>query len=170
MTNTDFEPWYRQFWPWFIIALPLTAVLGSAVTIWIAVTNKTLLVSESYYQEGQSINHQLLQDQLAKDANLVVSILFSGKNQLLSVHLSGDILLPDSLKLKLTSPFDPQQDVHFQLKRINQHLYQSSYSGNSAGRFYLSILPPAGKWRINQEIQLTAEQPVRISLEKTDSH
>ena len=26
-------PWYRQFWPWFLISLPATAVAGCAVTI-----------------------------------------------------------------------------------------------------------------------------------------
>ena len=33
----DILPWYRQFWPWFIIALPATAVVASLATVWIAV-------------------------------------------------------------------------------------------------------------------------------------
>ena len=33
----DTLPWYRQFWPWFIIALPATAVVASLATVWIAV-------------------------------------------------------------------------------------------------------------------------------------
>ena len=31
------QPWYRQFWPWFIIALPCAAVVGSIATAIIAI-------------------------------------------------------------------------------------------------------------------------------------
>ncbi|NND59665.1 MAG: hypothetical protein HKN49_05295 [Gammaproteobacteria bacterium] len=30
-------PWYRQFWPWFVIALPATVVIASMITIWLAI-------------------------------------------------------------------------------------------------------------------------------------
>lgn len=29
--------WYRQFWPWFVMAFPAAAIAGCLVTIWIAV-------------------------------------------------------------------------------------------------------------------------------------
>ena len=32
----DTKPWYRQFWPWFLIALPGSVVVASMVTIWLA--------------------------------------------------------------------------------------------------------------------------------------
>jgi len=33
------KPWYRQFWPWLLIGLPASAVLGCAVTIWLVLQN-----------------------------------------------------------------------------------------------------------------------------------
>ena len=48
-------PWYRQFWPWFIIAIPSTAVIGGFVTLWLALTNpETLVVEESEYNQIRS--------------------------------------------------------------------------------------------------------------------
>jgi len=45
-------PWYRQFWPWFIIALPTAAVIGSFVSLWLAVSHPDyLVVSEDQYQQ-----------------------------------------------------------------------------------------------------------------------
>jgi hypothetical protein len=36
MNATMIEPpWYRQLWPWILIALPASAVLACAVTIWL---------------------------------------------------------------------------------------------------------------------------------------
>ena len=32
-------PWFKQFWPWFIIALPAAAVIASFVTLWLAISN-----------------------------------------------------------------------------------------------------------------------------------
>jgi hypothetical protein len=29
-------PWYRQRWPWLLISGPAVAVIGCAVTIWLA--------------------------------------------------------------------------------------------------------------------------------------
>ncbi len=33
----DTQPWFRQFWPWFIIALPAAAVIAGFTTLWIAI-------------------------------------------------------------------------------------------------------------------------------------
>jgi len=50
-------PWYKQFWPWFIIALPASAVIASFVTLWIAISNPDQLVVDD--DEYQALNSQL---------------------------------------------------------------------------------------------------------------
>jgi len=45
-------PWYRQFWPWFIIALPTAAVIGSFISLWLAVSHPDfLVVTDDEYQQ-----------------------------------------------------------------------------------------------------------------------
>jgi hypothetical protein len=45
-------PWYKQFWPWFIIALPTAAVIASFVSLWLAVTHPDqLIVTDDEYQQ-----------------------------------------------------------------------------------------------------------------------
>lgn len=34
--RTDRDPWYRQFWPWFLIALPASSVVFSFATLFVA--------------------------------------------------------------------------------------------------------------------------------------
>jgi len=44
-TRNSTVPWYRHFWPWFIIALLASAVTGSFVSLYFAVhTNDVVLV------------------------------------------------------------------------------------------------------------------------------
>ena len=50
-------PWYRQFWPWFIIALPASAVVASFITLWLAISNPDQLVIED--DDYQRLNSEL---------------------------------------------------------------------------------------------------------------
>lgn len=49
--RTDTLPWYRQFWPWFIIALPSVVVVASIITIVIAVSSQDRLVKQDEHQK-----------------------------------------------------------------------------------------------------------------------
>jgi len=64
-------PWYRQFWPWFIIALPTAAVIASFVSLWLAVSHPDHLVvtEDEYLQLKSELKAQpALQEQQATEA------------------------------------------------------------------------------------------------------
>ena len=51
----DIEPWYKQFWPWFIIALPASVVVASFFTLYLAISNPDhLVVTDDEYLELKS--------------------------------------------------------------------------------------------------------------------
>ena len=33
----EIKPWWKQLWPWLLISGPAVAVVGCAITIWLAV-------------------------------------------------------------------------------------------------------------------------------------
>jgi hypothetical protein len=41
----DAAPWYRQFWPWFLIALPLASVVLGIATVSVAVRHADTVLS-----------------------------------------------------------------------------------------------------------------------------
>jgi len=44
-------PWYRQFWPWFIISLPAAAVIAGIITFWLALSRPDpLVVDDAEYR------------------------------------------------------------------------------------------------------------------------
>lgn len=53
MSDRDTEPWYRYFWPWFIIALLGSAVTASLYTVYLAVSTAepVLTTSDSHGNE-----------------------------------------------------------------------------------------------------------------------
>jgi hypothetical protein len=50
-------PWYRQFWPWFIIVLPASAVVAGLLTFWLAATNPDPVVIDQ--NDYQRLNREL---------------------------------------------------------------------------------------------------------------
>ena len=50
--HSDFRPWYREPWPWFLIVLLSTVVIAGFITLWLAVSEPhELVISESEYQQ-----------------------------------------------------------------------------------------------------------------------
>ena len=51
MNELDTKPWYRHFWPWFIIALLGSGVSASLYTVYLAMTTAEPVLQE--YQDKQ---------------------------------------------------------------------------------------------------------------------
>jgi hypothetical protein len=51
MTEQDVKPWYRHFWPWFIIGLLSASVSGSLYLVYLATSTAEPTLPE--YQQQQ---------------------------------------------------------------------------------------------------------------------
>lgn len=45
------EPWFRNPWVWLVIAIPALTVAGGLLTIYLAITNPHIMVSDSATDE-----------------------------------------------------------------------------------------------------------------------
>jgi hypothetical protein len=52
MSTSDARPWYRQLWPWLLIVPPAAAVIGGAVTLYLAISRPDVLVHQDCVQDG----------------------------------------------------------------------------------------------------------------------
>jgi hypothetical protein len=57
LESQNVRPWYREPWPWVLMAIPLLAVAASAVTLWLAISHPDYIVVEA--QELQQIRADL---------------------------------------------------------------------------------------------------------------
>lgn len=67
-TQEDAKPWFRQRWPWLLIAPPLVSVLGGFTMLGVALVSDDGLVTPHYYREGLEINQRLTREQAANCA------------------------------------------------------------------------------------------------------
>jgi len=132
-------PWYRQFWPWVLIALPTTAVVASLITIGIATRSSDSLVVDDYYKVGLAINQSRARDAAA--ARYGLSARLSLTDQSVKLTLSGTPpAIPERLTLQLVHATRADDDQTLQLARV-------------AGKEYTALLEPLppGRWNVSLE-------------------
>lgn len=153
--ENDIRPWYRQFWPWFLIALPLSAVLASLWTISVAVRSPNALVVDDYGKIGIATEQKKQRDDLAATLQLEADLSVhreSGTDVVFMLSLTGNYKTsPDTLALTLTHPTLQIHDRSVELRRIGTG-YEGSTRPLQPGRYYVQVEPPDGSWRLTGEI------------------
>ncbi len=154
MQREDTLPWYRQFWPWFLIALPATAVVGGFVTLYIAVRTQDSLVLNVEKSIGATKEQILLAERRAKDLGLEAQVAINLETGVVIGKLSSDEQLepPSLLNLELSHPAFEDRDIRVQLApSLPDAEGNATWSGHFArvpeGRWYVVL--QADDWRLN---------------------
>ena len=149
-------PWYRQFWPWFLMALPATVVVAGLTTWWIAASGADALVADDYYKEGLAINRVLHRQELARQ--LAVAAQVKLVDGYVEVVLEGNTD-PSAMSLSLYHPLDAEQDRSISLARILPGEYRGELPLDSGSRWVWQLEPlglaPDATWRLDGELRVT---------------
>jgi hypothetical protein len=112
--NAPIAPWYRQAWPWFLIALPATAVVGGIVTATLAVRGFDGPVAADYYKQGLAINEEVARAETARTLGLAAEIELAGlaDGDRVRIEIEAQQPLPPeaALRLRLVHPGRPGED------------------------------------------------------------
>lgn len=150
---TDTAPWYRQFWPWFLIALPASVVVAGLTTWWIAERGADHLVVADYYKEGLAINRELEKEQQAQRLGLSAEVEMDAG--MVHVRLTGDSE-PPALRLLFAHPLDAGKDFELVLPRTGPGLYTTQLQQALEHRWLWRVEPLQvdlrTPWRIDGEI------------------
>lgn len=156
-------PWYRQFWPWFIIAIPASAVIGGALMITLASRQPAFMVADDYYKEGLAINRRLEKNHAAAAQDVQVLLRFAPEQARLTLDATkAGAALDATLLLRLTHPTLADQDLTLQLSPLQAGRYQAQLTGLSAGRWHISLEPLGGDWRVSGRAAL--DRPAQLRL------
>lgn len=142
----DDEPWYRQFWPWFLIILPGTVVVAALGTVYIASRHADDLVVDDYYKDGLAINRQLEKQRTASE--LGISAAVSVLERRLQVRLSNDEF-SDRLELRLSHPLEADRDFVVDLARLAPAMYGAELPSAVEPNWHWILTDPAGRWRLD---------------------
>ncbi|MDH5436414.1 MAG: FixH family protein, partial [Gammaproteobacteria bacterium] len=157
-------PWYKQFWPWFIIFFPLVAVVAGLTTVVIAYKKADDLVVDDYYKEGLAINQVMDKDRRAGEMGFSASIMLNRENQQLRLILKRETstVLPDKLQLSLLHPTQAVRDKVWIMDHENGGVYSTKTGPLNAGSWYVVLEPDDKEWRLTGRIALPRETSVTL--------
>ncbi len=145
-------PWYREPWPWVLIALPGIAVVGCSITLWLAVRSADGVVASDYYKQGLAINRELARTERAAALGLHAAVELAGVNDgdRIRVRLAADRSLPvePTLRLELIHPGHGGFDRTAVLARTSGDAEHAEYVGRF-GEVRATAQPVA--WQITLE-------------------
>lgn len=154
--TTQTKPWYKQFWPWFIIAIPGSSVIVGVVMITLALQDTGGLVREDWYKEGMAINQRLDKQNKAKTAGIKGSFTFSGDENIISLRMDNiDHAKESVLTLELVHPTLKQRDMSVQLYLTPQNTYFAKLEQTPAGLYYAQLRSEAGQWEIDSQLNFS---------------
>lgn len=141
------RPWYREPWPWLLMAGPAAALLAGAATLWLAVASADGLVADDYYRQGLAINKVLAREEAARRLGLSAKVdLKEGR---LVVILHGQ--KPEALLVHLAHATRAGHDLRLRLAPAGEGRYEAELPPLPAGRWRIVVEDPRSSWRIVQE-------------------
>lgn len=155
MRQEDDKPWYRQFWPWFIIALPAASVVGGLTTVWIAMQTKDSLVMHSDDGVQAAAARGIVAESEARRLELGARFEIDIETGAIRIVLDRGRrdALPAQLLLEMTHPAFADSDLEIALNRaMNDADDNPVYAGHVTtvpkGKRYL-VLRNGDAWRLS---------------------
>lgn len=165
------QPWYREFWPWFLMAGPALVVVASMITYVLAARTENALVADNYYKEGLAINRVLDAARNAATHHYHARLVLTpGEGAQLA--LTGDGKLPSRLRLMFIHPTHGRLDQTIMLEAAGQGEYRLHAAGFNAlaglqdsPRWYVRVQDEAGAWRLAGQWDRRRASSVEMSSE-----
>lgn len=150
------QPWYREPWPWLLMAGPAAVIVAGAITIYLAVVSNDGVVADDYYKRGLAINQTLSRDALAQQRHIRARIEFSADFGRVTVAVTDDAAVGVPLALRLAHPGRPALDRLLPLTREPEGRYVAAFPVLTPGRWRVTLEDVAQTWRLVGDIVIPA--------------
>ena len=162
MSNSE-NPWYKQFWAWFLIVMLAFGVVIGLSLLTVAIRYGDSLVVDNYYEAGQGINTQLDREILSKTLKIKARIQLYQDRNTVTVDLLGQST-PAQLQLNFISPTQVEKDRHIILQRQENGQYQGVMPETISGRRFVELIGTQNghDWRLFEEHILQSNQPILL--------
>ena len=157
--------WRHHPWVWFLIAIPLSAVIMGFLMLALAIQSDSGLVVDDYYKQGKQINRSLARDRAASELGLAAVLRIDPLEQSVSVHIEPfpEILTREIIHLSFIHATRPGLDQAVQLERSGGSLI-GSLRPLGAGRWNLSL--HTDSWRLTGSLYAPQQSEIELLAQK----
>lgn len=149
-SNRLSSPWYREPWPWLLMAGPFVVIVAGFVTAWLAVRSADGLVDDDYYKQGLAVNQRIHRDLEALNRGIEVDLLITSDGRELSASLRETSLqlVPPALSVRLSHPTAAGRDLNLSLLLSPDGVYRGLLSEPLTGRWVVTVGDASARWRL----------------------
>ena len=168
MTMTTATPWWRQRWPWLLMAGPALVVVAGTYTGWLAFSQQDALVVGDYYKQGKAINQDLRRDRLASSLGLSVSLGYDATQGLLAGQLrrnSDDHGRTERLFVHLSHATLPEKDIRLVVQPDEFGMFQINLPMLERSRWVVLVEGEKRDWRLAGTWSWPAQRGVTLSAD-----
>ena len=166
-------PWYKQFWPWFLITFPAASVIAGITTIVIAAHDPDDLVVADYYRAGLAINQDRAKQRQAMQLGLQAELKIEENGQLGLVLEGSGAEQIKTLKLYWVHNTLAERDHEIVLNRAADgslfayvEAFDRAIHGPEQqkhyGRWQVMLVPEAKTWRLVGTVQWPAKKAIAL--------
>ncbi|ATE60718.1 FixH family protein [Thauera sinica] len=161
LTDRNNVRWYRQGWPWFLIALPAIAVIAGLITLVIAIRTWDGLVVDDYYKEGRAIVQTIGRTERARELGLSARVKIRSDALRIELAARDAASLPDKLIVTVSHPTRAGLDQVLTLSGANG-VFEGGMTALGAGRWLFQLEDESRSWRMNGTAYLPTETEIRM--------
>jgi uncharacterized protein len=155
--GTRAQPWYRERWPWILMAGPAIAVVAGIFTAWLAIRSDDGLVQDDYYKQGLAINQTLGRSDAAGRLGIGAELrLADGRIRVLLEGQAG----PGEFVLRLVHPTRAGMDQSVNLAAVEPGVYEGRLQSLQPGRWHVVL--ESRDWRLAGDWTLPAAGTLRL--------
>ena len=162
VTHHQRKPWYREPWPWLLIAGPAAVLVAGAITIWLALRTDDGLVADDYYRQGLAINRLLARDREAVRLGVHARVRVTDAGAVEATLIGGHTHAP-ALTLTLIHPTRAGEDSRVALVRVAPGTYRSRSGLLTRGHRNVVLEDEGGTWRLTGKWTLPSERALELA-------
>jgi len=155
------KPWYKQFWPWFVIAIPATSVIYSLTAVYIFSQNQVDLVAEDYYKEGKAINVDISRLRVSDALKLKASVNVDENSIVLNFD-KGELADYPNLRVTFTHRTLANNDFTQMVSADLKGTYRFNSPAPLLGPWFVELEPFDGDWMLQGRVNLPTSDPISL--------
>jgi hypothetical protein len=155
------KPWYKQVWPWILIAIPLATMLKAVHSVYLMNQQSPDLVVDDYYAQGKAINMNLAKYREAASRNLQANILLAANKAIITFEANP--ILDATLKLRFVHNTIAAQDFVVDAHRSGESLYIAELPTTLTGKWNLVVHDNTAQWKLRATFILPQAAAIKLT-------
>ncbi|MBQ1782810.1 MAG: FixH family protein [Gammaproteobacteria bacterium] len=153
-------PWFKQFWVWFVIAIPLVGVVSGLSLVIIATSGHNDMVVDDYYKKGKAINQSLVRQERAAAMGLAFALTID--NDSLVVRQQPSSAAVNAARVHLYHPTLADHDQHLVITADASGALRGALTTPLSGQWRIAIEAMDGEWLLQDQFSLPRTMPINL--------